>query len=63
MALSLEERVSQLEREVLSLKALIEKCTNPNQFPASLAGIGADDPLFEEWIRAIVERRRELDAD
>lgn len=59
---TLEERVAKLEREIESLKAGGSD-SGPRPPFADVKGIGADDPLFDEWVKAIAERRREIDAD
>ncbi len=63
MAASIEERLAKLELEVESLKAKLNGGPPPRHPLADVIGLGADDPLFEEWRQAIEERRREIDAD
>jgi len=63
MTPTLEERVAKLEREVKRLEELATNGSTARNSLMEVCGIGANDPLFDEWVEAIAERRRELDAD
>jgi hypothetical protein len=57
---SLRARIAQR----LANGARIVSVKVPEEHPWSqLAGMFEDDPLFDEWQRAIAERRREMDND
>ena len=62
MSPTLEERVAKLEGEVQGLKTQTANGSPPHPL-AEVAGIGANDPRFDEWREAIAQRRREIDAD
>ena len=63
MTPALEERVAKLEDEVKRLEART-RSGQPERHPlADVIGIGANDPLIDEWRAAVAERRREMDAD
>jgi hypothetical protein len=63
MSPTLEERVAKLELDVQRLNARSDNGSTQLHSLTDVMGIGADDPLFDEWLEAIAERRRELDAD
>lgn len=63
MAQSLEERVAKLEQELEALKSKLSAGSGERHPLADIVGMGANNPMFDEWQKAIEERRREIDAD
>jgi len=72
---TLEERVSHIERDLAKLKSRLDRLpaeddSAPGDVPNNSgnpwvegAGMFRNDPLFDDWQRAIAEYRREVDAD
>lgn len=67
---TLEERLSHLEQDLAQLKSQVDRMRSENHWPEDLsianpwldgAGMFRDDPLFDDWQRAIAEYRRETD--
>jgi hypothetical protein len=56
MTPSLEERVSRLEAEVQALLANATGVAARHPL-ADIAGIGANDPLFDDWKKAVEDYR------
>jgi hypothetical protein len=72
---TLEERVSRIEQDLAKLKSRLDRLPAEDDSAADGvakkngnpwlegAGMFRDDPLFDDWQRAIAEYRREVDAN
>jgi hypothetical protein len=72
---TLEERVSHIEHDLAKLKSRLDRlpadddsamndATNKSGNPwLKGAGMFRDDPLFDDWQRAVAEYRRAVDAN
>ena len=72
---TLEERVSHIEQDLAELKSRLDRVPAAEDSGADAvpnksgnpwlegAGMFRDDPLFDDWQRAIAEYRREVDAN
>jgi hypothetical protein len=62
---TLEDRLSHVERDLAQLKSEVAHLRSQEHGSENPwlkgAGMFRDDPLFEEWQRAIAEYRREVD--
>lgn len=56
----IEQRVATLERELAELKARPRKQRLGNPW-IRMQGMLANEPLFDEWVQAIEEYRRQQD--
>jgi len=69
---TLEERVSHVEQDLAKLKSKVDRLPAKDDPAVDLpkgvnpwlsgAGMFRDDPLFDDWQRAIAEYRREVDG-
>ena len=72
---TLEERVSHIEQGLAELRSRLDRMPAENGSAAEDAtnvhgnprlegaGMFRDDPLFDDWQRAIADYRREVDSD
>lgn len=56
----IEQRLATLERELADIKARPQKQRLGNPWKR-MQGMLADEPMFDEWVQAIEEYRRQQD--